>query len=390
MSKAQPPDSGELEVSVFGPGYGESVLLHVGHGAWIVIDSCIDPKTGRSAPLSYLESIGVKPESAIRLVVASHWHADHVRGLHQLFSAAKTAMFSCAESLAREEFLTLANIYCNEPGKIPLGPEELYQCLTTVRERAQQSGTQLHRWAGPDRILWQTSNNASLKVRVTTLSPSDEMHSRTIQLMLDYIKALKMGHSEPRLLASCPNDVAVALLLEINGRQILMGSDLEQESNASVGWSAVMSGEAVKDTKCCAFKVSHHGSYSGHNDAVWDELLETAPLALITPFRYGRLRIPTESDRARILARTGEAYISADPNRSAKGPKKSKNVQAILDNTIRDRRLAIGPVGHIRWRAPIDDPVDRGVVELFDGAIPLEAVARTVGCGKSANRTVRD
>jgi hypothetical protein len=375
MSKTQPPGPAELEISVFGPGYGESVLVHVGHGAWFVIDSCIDPRTKRSAPLDYLESIGAEPGSAIRLVVASHWHADHVRGLHQIYSAATSAKFSCAESLTRQEFLTLAKIYSMEPGKIPLGPEELHRCLTTVRERTTQSGTLQHRWAGPDRILWQTASHDPVKVRLITLSPSDEMHSRTIEMMLNYIKVLKRGFAEPGLLASCPNDVAVAILLEINGRQILLGSDLEQESNAKVGWSAVMAGEAVRDSKCCVFKVAHHGSGSGHSEAVWDQLMEPQPLAFITPFRHGSHRIPTDKDRARILARTGDAYISADPNVTSKAPKKSAKVQAIVGNTIKNRRLANGPMGHIRWRAPIDNLADRGLVELFDGALPLSAVA---------------
>jgi hypothetical protein len=374
MCKTQAPSSRQVEISVFGPGYGEAVLIHVGNGAWIVIDSCISPKTRRPAPLEYLESIGVPSESAIRLVIASHWHADHVRGLHQILSAAKSAKFSCAESLACNEFLALAKLYCMEPGKIPLGPEELYRCLTTVRERIDHSGNQLLRWAAPDRVLWQSGKDSAIKIRLTTLSPSDEMHSRTIQMMLNYIKAIKLGYSEPRLLASCPNDVAVALLLEIEGRQILLGSDLEQEPNSAVGWSAVLAGESMKGSKCCAFKVAHHGSYSGHSDAVWDEHLETNALALITPFRHGSHRIPTDDDRARILARTDEAYISADPNVFTRAPKKSKKVQAIVGNTIRNRRLAIGSVGHIRWRAPIDDPTDRGLVELFDGALRLTAV----------------
>jgi len=277
--------------------------------------------------------------------------------------------------LARNEFLTLAKIEAMEPGKIPLGPEELYRCLTTVRERAETSRGHQHKWAGPDRILWQTDKHAPVKIRITTLSPSDEMHSRTVQTMLNYITAVKKGLSEPRLIATCPNDVAVAVLLEINERQILLGSDLEQESNVAVGWSAVLAGEAVKDSKCCAFKVAHHGSYSGHSDAVWEELLETSPLALITPFRHGDLRIPTGGDRARILARTGDAYISADPNLSTKAPKKSGKVQARRSNNTINRRLANGPMGHIRWRAPINDPADRGLVELFDGALPLAVVS---------------
>jgi hypothetical protein len=31
------PNSEELEIHVFGPGYGESVLVHLGSGDWLVI-----------------------------------------------------------------------------------------------------------------------------------------------------------------------------------------------------------------------------------------------------------------------------------------------------------------------------------------------------------------
>lgn len=375
MSQTQPPGPEELEVSVFGPGYGECVLIHVGYGVWLVVDSCIDPKTNRSAPLGYLESIGFDPASAIDLVVASHWHADHVRGLHELYSVASAAKFSCSSVLAGKEFVSLAKIYSEDAGKIPIGPEELYKCLTTLSSRAKATGKVHHRWAITDRLLWQSSESSPLKVKLIALSPSDEMFTRTQQMMLNYITSIKKGYSEPRLIAGCPNDVAVALLLEVNGRQILLGSDLEQEANTSVGWSAVMASEAVKESKCCTFKVAHHGSASGHNDQVWDDLLEQAPIALLTPFRHGKLRIPTQTDRERILRRTEQAFISADPNASPKLPKKATKVQAFVDGTVHNRRLAAGQMGQVRWRAPLNDPADRGRVELFDGAMPLAQVA---------------
>lgn len=375
MSKTQPPSPDQLEISVFGPGYGECVLIHVGQGVWLVVDSCIDPETNRSAPLGYLESIGIDPASAIDLVVASHWHADHVRGLHELYSVASVAKFCCSSALTGAEFVALATLYSESAGKIPVGPEELYKCLITLRDRTKITGKGHHRWAVTDRLLWQSGGTSPLKAKLTALSPSDEMLTRTQQLMLNYMTLLKKGYSEPRLIANCPNDVAVALLLEVNGRKILLGSDLEQEKNELVGWSAVMASEAVKDGKCCTFKVAHHGSDSGHNDHVWDELLESQPFALLTPFRHGSLRIPTESDRARILSKTPHAFISADPNASAKLPKKGSKVQAMMNGTVRNRRLAAGEMGHIRWRAPLADPTDRGSVELFNGAMPLADVA---------------
>lgn len=374
MPKAQPPGPDELEVSVFGPGYGECVLIHVGQNVWLVIDSCIDPKTNRSAALSYLESIGVDPAS-IDLVVASHWHADHVRGLHELYTAATAAKFCCSSALTGVEFSALATITLQSADKIPIGPEELHKCLITLRKRTKRTGKGHHRWAITDRILWRSGSTSPLNVKLTALSPSDAMLTRTLQMLTNYMVAVKKGYSGSRLIAGCPNDVAVALLLEVSGRRILLGSDLEQEKKVTVGWSAVMVSEAVKEIKCGTFKVAHHGSDSGHNDQVWDELLEPNPLALLTPFRYGKLRLPTKTNRERILSRTNRAFISADPEASKKVPKKATKVQAFIDGTVRNRRLATGDMGHIRWRAPLADPTDPGRIDLFDGAMELAHVA---------------
>jgi len=42
MSKTTPPQPDELEISLFGPGYGESTLVHLGSGNWMIVDSCLD------------------------------------------------------------------------------------------------------------------------------------------------------------------------------------------------------------------------------------------------------------------------------------------------------------------------------------------------------------
>ncbi|MYC69907.1 MAG: hypothetical protein F4X17_04275 [Gemmatimonadetes bacterium] len=55
-----PPGDDDFEFTVFGPGYGESIVLHVGNGAWVIIDSCVDAD-GRPHALRYLESIGIDP-----------------------------------------------------------------------------------------------------------------------------------------------------------------------------------------------------------------------------------------------------------------------------------------------------------------------------------------
>jgi len=87
------PLSDELEVSVFGPlrGFGESIVVHIGSGQWIVIDSCCSSDGGRPAPLIYLESIGVDVSTSVCMVVASHWHSDHIEGLGAIFKNCEQA-----------------------------------------------------------------------------------------------------------------------------------------------------------------------------------------------------------------------------------------------------------------------------------------------------------
>ena len=76
-----PPNADQVEVTLLGPGYGECAVIHLGNGHWALIDSCLDSDTGRPAALSYLEGMGVDPATAVRLVLATHCHDDHVGGM---------------------------------------------------------------------------------------------------------------------------------------------------------------------------------------------------------------------------------------------------------------------------------------------------------------------
>ena len=55
--------------------------------------------------LRYLESIGLDPARAVALIVATHWHDDHIRGMARLVEACDRAAFCCAGALRQEEFL---------------------------------------------------------------------------------------------------------------------------------------------------------------------------------------------------------------------------------------------------------------------------------------------
>lgn len=65
------PNRDELEVSIFGPGYGESIVIHFSDGQWMIVDSCLDPDSVLPVPLSYLMQLNVDVDKAVKLVVAS-------------------------------------------------------------------------------------------------------------------------------------------------------------------------------------------------------------------------------------------------------------------------------------------------------------------------------
>jgi len=105
------PDSAEIEISLFGPGYGESIVIHLGQNIWIIIDSCIDESTGDNIPLTYLNDMGVDIETNVKQVICSHWHKDHYKGISEIVKACTSSEFICTSALNSDRFFTLMEIY---------------------------------------------------------------------------------------------------------------------------------------------------------------------------------------------------------------------------------------------------------------------------------------
>ena len=47
------------------------------------------------------------PDQDVALIVATHWHDDHIRGIARLVELCTDARFYCASALCGEESLTL-------------------------------------------------------------------------------------------------------------------------------------------------------------------------------------------------------------------------------------------------------------------------------------------
>src|SRR5476651_2566238 len=102
-----PPSPNELELSLFGPGVGECLVVHLGSGNWMIVDSCLKEPRGRPIALEYLESLNVDVGSQVKLVVVTHWNDDHIQGIGEIVRAASSARFACSAALGSREFFSV-------------------------------------------------------------------------------------------------------------------------------------------------------------------------------------------------------------------------------------------------------------------------------------------
>ena len=251
------PKPEEIEISVFGPGYGECIVVHVGSGKWAIIDSCLD-KNSNPVSIAYLESLGVNVESDVISVSASHWHDDHVKGLAKTIEACVSAKFSLGAALRSDEFVTfLFDHEAQHTQKLDKGGTELLRCLKLMAKGRRNvsplmAGTLIFDF---DQGELEHKNRVELRA----LSPSGKDYT-------DFLKRIdrfyQSNHLEPKVRISDPNrnHLSVAMLLTIGNQSVLLGADLEQERAPNKGWNAVLVDRQDRPNSSHIFKIPHHGS----------------------------------------------------------------------------------------------------------------------------------
>ena len=378
-SASSPPQEDEVEVSVFGPGYGESVLVHIGHQEWLLVDSCLDFASRQPVPLAYLRSIGVNPSEAVKLVVATHWHDDHIRGLGTVLHTCEAAQFVCSVALRSDEFLMLVDAMETRAMMTSSGVREFAEILHVLQERRQASSQQTPgpHWAVADRLLWQRSPVARepfISCTVHSLSPSDRAVTLAYQEIAQLLPPIPPPKQAPkrRLIAQPPNHVAVVLWINIGNVSLLLGSDLEETKEADMGWSVIVGSTTRPQGQADVFKIPHHGSRTADHPPVWSELLKVEPMAVLTPFVRGSVSLPTTTDTHRICSRTPHAYTTAVPH-SGRTRRRDAAVDRTIREIVRSIRTVHGPQGQVRLRRyAFASPNNDWQVDLFGAALPLQ------------------
>ena len=303
-----PPSPDEIEVSVFGRGYGESILVHLTHNNWVIVDSCINPNTNLPAPLDYLNKIGVDPSTAVKQVIATHWHSDHIKGIGDIYKTCTSANFVCSDALDFKEFVTLVNSYENNIMAKESGILDFKKILKELMRR-----NTLPIFASENSLLWkdEITNCKGEKTVCNIISLSPCALSK-IAAMIDIKRNLpKKKDAKRSVIATSPNRAAVVLWISIGEYNLLLGSDLEDTGNAQSGWSVIVNSKLRPEGKVEFFKIPHHGSENAHSLDVWQELLKENHISVLTPFINADKLLPSSDDVNRICSLSTNSFSAS-------------------------------------------------------------------------------
>ena len=368
----QPPSNNEIELSIWGAGYGEAIVLHVGGGKWIIVDSCIDPDSKLPISLAYLKNLKFQVDKDVRLLVSTHWHDDHIKGISTVLDKCKSADIVISSALRKDEFLKLISLYRDKTLQKASGIDEFIRIFQLLKKR-EQSKAQLYppKYAIADRLLYRDKiriKSDEHETKVYSLSPSDASVQKAI---LEFETLLPKEFERKRSIISfTPNNSSVVLWVEIGNEKILLGADLECTSDSNTGWSAILSGSTVISGKGKVYKIPHHGSENAHNNEVWADLLIKDPIVVATPFRRGRKSLPCSDDIDRIINLTPYAYITA----LIKHKKQKWTNRVVSDFVKQSTNYMLSAKylwGQIRLRKIINDTNSPWNIELFGDSTSL-------------------
>jgi len=356
----------QIETTLIGTGggYGESIVVNIGNNEWIIVDSCINPITYTPLPLEYLKSLDVNIKTDVKLIICTHWHDDHIRGISKVLEECESAKFSLSKTTDRTKFLQfVGKDYSKIKSEATVAStKEIKTCFDIVENRGVQVVGAIQ-----DRLLYSNKKLNGIDSLVISLSPSDYVineFDREISTLIT-----EFGGSEKKVIYNSPNDKSVVILIKINDQRILLGSDLEVSENPQKGWRCIIQESIVFNEKSHIFKIPHHGSITAYEKSIWDSLIDNNAIAKLSPWKNGDKKLPKKEMIDAFLSHTSELYITSIPSK-AKGHAKKRDKS--IEKAIRQKNSTLKEVkfyeGIVRCSLDLSSKSPAWNVELFGGA----------------------
>lgn len=420
--KFERPQDDILEVVLLGGGlgYGESVVIHLGKNKWMVVDSCINPLTGECLPLEYLKEIGVNIENDLLFVVCTHWHTDHIRGLHLLLDVcgSNTTFVVAMASDRKKCFYQLfrQNEICmTRDNSFVL--KEIADCFD-IAEKNKIYCLQ----AAQDSTIYM-DNCDDLAIACYALSPSQEVikefEREIIEATLSYQEIVKQKDKLKEISSSTfcdastiedkifreltigideyiadkekvilekqvywddfndcnaikQNSRCISLLISINNHHIILGSDLEVDKDERKGWKCILDkSQVIKKKKAGLFKIPHHGSQTAYLEEFILKHVEKQATSKLTTWTGGGRVLPRKSMLEKYYQHSDNLYISTLRVGTKDLTSYDKQIKKIMKDNTESIKEEIYEAGIIRSRLNIYAQEDVWDTECFGAAVKL-------------------
>lgn len=356
-TKIQPFGPNEAEVTLIGgtSGYGESVVVRYGENEWAVIDSCIDTLTQTCLPIAYLEDIGVDIGSQVKYVICTHWHDDHIKGLHKVLEACSSEVIFCV-AIASEKLSFLyeiqrSNLYEPDRGvrrelilamdkvkekgikvkyllqDLPVFVTANSKCITlspSQKELDNFFNELAYAISGQGHVIAQKEILKTIPVAEieTADNIADEVFS-SLEGSIDVepaeiteIDLQELGRLEENAKQSKPNinDRSVALLFTICGHHVVLGADLEVTSDSESGWQSVNDCMSMVGVTAGIFKIPHHGSSNGYYELFLRNHIKPTATGKVSTWLKGKKVLPEKAILHNYREYLSGLYITTDPS----------------------------------------------------------------------------
>jgi hypothetical protein len=300
------------------------------------------------------------PRFDVRLVIATHWDDDHIRGLGDVVAACGGARVACSAALGRKDILAFVIEQEAAKGALGSGLDEFRTILRTCALRSNP-------------ILWAKANLPLHPLppgdapTVVALSPSEDAFQRSMESLIEAATGLRTTLPPRRYKApEGPNGASIATSIRNGNISLLLGADLEVSNNKETGWDAVLK-YSKPTTRASAVKVPHHGSIGAHHERMWTELAEGDPITVLTPWMGGAKFLPNEKDLQRLCEFSSRVFLTAVPSlvRAKKDPELDRMIRRLHGERISELR----GWGHVRALRRLN--ADQWHVDMYGDAVAV-------------------